>query len=134
VNVRRSCQIETRNLSVGARLILASRRFFLIVYSVPCLHTATTAKKIHGMYFREKTEMRAFQISDELYEQMKRFIVDPFDDTPDVVIQRLIEIADKARNRWSPFESNEGSQEPVAAAPAPQARPMGRRGGEDVIL
>jgi hypothetical protein len=78
--------------------------------------------------------MRAFQVSDELYEQMKRFIVDPFDDTPDVVIQRLIEIADKARNHWSPFESSDGSQEPVAATAAPQPRSAGRRSGEDVIL
>jgi len=80
--------------------------------------------------------MRTFQVSDELYEQMKRFIVDPFDDTPDVVIQRLIEIADKARNRWSPFDPNEVTEEPTAATAAatPQPRPMGRRSAEEVIL
>ena len=97
------------------------------------MHTAT-AEKTRVKSISGRRLMRAFQISDELYEQMKRFIVDPFDDTPDVVIQRLIEIADKARNRWSPFESNEGPQEPAVAAAAPQPRSAGRRSGEDVIL
>jgi len=48
--------------------------------------------------------MRTFKVSDELYEQLKSFVIDPFDDTPDVVIARLIEIVRKARNQWSPFE------------------------------
>ena len=29
---------------------------------------------------------------------------DPFDDTPDLVVMRLMEIADKAKNRWSAFD------------------------------
>ena len=53
--------------------------------------------------------MRTFKVSDELYEQLKSFVVDPFDDTPDIVIGRLIEIVNKAKNRWSPFE--EGSRQ-----------------------
>ncbi len=48
--------------------------------------------------------MRTFKVSDEVYEQLKTFVVDPFDDTPDAVIGRLIEIVNKAKNRWSPFE------------------------------
>ncbi len=32
--------------------------------------------------------MRTFKVSDELYEQLKSFVIDPFDDTPDVVIAR----------------------------------------------
>lgn len=64
--------------------------------------------------------MRMFRISDELYEQLKRFIVDPFDDTPEVVIQRLIEIVDKARSRWSPFEAYDPPEEPTRPAEAPQ--------------
>jgi len=48
--------------------------------------------------------MRTFKVSDELYEQLKSFVIDPFDDTPDVVIARLIEIVKKARSRWSPFD------------------------------
>jgi len=47
--------------------------------------------------------MRTFQVSDEVYEQLKSFVVDPFDDTPDTVIGRLVEIVNKAKSRWSPF-------------------------------
>jgi hypothetical protein len=82
--------------------------------------------------------MRTFTISDELYEQLKRYIVDPFDDTPEVVIERLMEIVDKARSRWSPFEAYDPPEEsPRPAEPSPeqhrerppeppQARPLER--------
>ena len=52
--------------------------------------------------------MRTFKVSDQTYEQLKSFIVDPFDDTPEVVLGRLIEIVNKARDRWSPFEPVDG--------------------------
>ena len=84
--------------------------------------------------------MRTFKISDELYEQLKRFIVDPFDDTPEVVIGRLVEIVDKARNRWSPFEVDDSSEEPSQPAEVPQEqerqreRPVPRHATEEVIL
>jgi len=55
--------------------------------------------------------MRSFRVSDELYEQLKAFVVDPFDDTPDIVIGRLIEIVNKAKGRWSPFEPSEAPEE-----------------------
>ena len=71
--------------------------------------------------------MRTFRISDELYEQLKRYIVDPFDDTPEVVIERLIEIVDKARSRWSPFEAYDPPEEAVRPAEAPQEQPIPRR-------
>jgi hypothetical protein len=71
--------------------------------------------------------MRTFRISDELYEQLKRYIVDPFDDTPEVVIERLIEIVDKARSRWSPFEAYDPPEEPAHPVEAPQERPLPRR-------
>jgi predicted CopG family antitoxin len=48
--------------------------------------------------------MRTFKVSDDVYEQLKSFVVDPFDDTPDAVIGRLVEIVNKAKSRWSPFE------------------------------
>jgi hypothetical protein len=48
--------------------------------------------------------MRSFKVSDDVYEQLKTFVVDPFDDTPENVISRLIEIVNKAKSRWSPFE------------------------------
>lgn len=55
--------------------------------------------------------MRTFKVSDELYEQLKSFVVDPFDDTPDIVIGRLIEIVNKAKGRWSPFDSEDTQEE-----------------------
>lgn len=77
--------------------------------------------------------MRTFKISDELYEQLKRFIVDPFDDTPEVVIGRLIEIVDKARNRWSPFAAYDA---PAVSRPVetPQEQPAPQATAQEVIL
>lgn len=49
--------------------------------------------------------MRTIQISDDLFEQLKDLVVDPFDDTPDLVIGRLIEIVNKAKSRWSPLDA-----------------------------
>jgi len=60
--------------------------------------------------------MRTFKVSDEMYEQMKSFVVDPFDDTPEVVITRLIEIVNKAKDRWSPFEVYESRNAERAAS------------------
>ena len=48
--------------------------------------------------------MKTIQISDELNAKLKNFVVDPFDDTPDSVISRLIEIAEKAKGKWSAWE------------------------------
>ena len=48
--------------------------------------------------------MRTVTISDELFESLKGFVVDPFDDTPDLVIGRLIAIVNKAKSRWSPLD------------------------------
>jgi len=66
------------------------------------------------MAFRRKS-MRTFKVSDEMYEQLKSFVVDPFDDTPEVVINRLIEIVNKAKDRWSPFEAYESRNTERAA-------------------
>ena len=40
--------------------------------------------------------MRTLKVSDDVYEQLKCLVVDPFDDTPEIVIGRLIEIVNKA--------------------------------------
>jgi len=48
--------------------------------------------------------MKILKISDETYDQLKTFVVDPFDDTPDSVVMRLMDIADKAKKRWSAFD------------------------------
>ncbi len=68
--------------------------------------------------------MRTFRVSDQMYEQLKSFIVDPFDDTPELVIGRLIEIVNKAKARWAPFEVPESAPEAE-----PPAKPR-RRGPE----
>ncbi len=49
--------------------------------------------------------MKTIQISDELFDELKTLVVDPFDDTPDSVIGRLIQIVKKAKSRWSPLEA-----------------------------
>ncbi len=49
--------------------------------------------------------MRTIRISEELFERLKTFVVDPFDDTPDAVIGRLIDIVAKAKIRWSPLDT-----------------------------
>ena len=72
--------------------------------------------------------MRTFQVSDEMYEQLKSFVVDPFDDTPEVVLSRLIEIVNKARDHWSPFEDSEPS--PRAESPV-KSRVTGHERMED---
>jgi hypothetical protein len=64
--------------------------------------------------------MRTFRVSDQMYEQLKSFIVDPFDDTPELVIGRLIEIVNKAKARWAPFEAPEAI--PEAEPPAKPRR------------
>ena len=51
--------------------------------------------------------MKVIEISDEVYESLKNFVVDPFEDTPEFVICRLIEIAEKAKGRWSPWCAEE---------------------------
>lgn len=55
--------------------------------------------------------MKNLQITDEAYEALKTFIIDPFDDSPEKVIVRLMDIVNKARQRWSPFEEEETEAE-----------------------
>jgi len=70
--------------------------------------------------------MRTVTISDELFEELKGFVVDPFDDTPDLVIGRLISIVNKAKSRWSPLEgceaTSEGTSEPQAPSQSNKPR------------
>ena len=65
--------------------------------------------------------MRTFRVSDQMYEQLKTFIVDPFDDTPELVIGRLIEIVNKAKARWAPFEAPEAAAREAAPEVEPPA-------------
>ncbi|UCG56521.1 MAG: hypothetical protein JSU70_16860 [Phycisphaerales bacterium] len=45
--------------------------------------------------------MKTLQISDEVYQQLLAFVIDPFEDTADAVIARLCNVASKAKDRWS---------------------------------
>ena len=49
-------------------------------------------------------KMKTIKVSDEIYEKLKDFVADPFDDTPEVVIGRVVDIAHKAKCRWSPLD------------------------------
>lgn len=46
--------------------------------------------------------MKTLQVSDELFEKLRTFVVDPFEDTPEVILDRLMDIVDKAKQKWSP--------------------------------
>ena len=48
--------------------------------------------------------MKVLEISDELYARLRNCVVDPFDDTPESVVGRLIDIVDKAKSRLSPWD------------------------------
>jgi len=75
--------------------------------------------------------MKTINVSDEIYEKLKDFVVDPFDDSPEIVISRVVNIANKAKSRWSPFDPQEEAEsEPQYSfnntgtenEPAPQER------------
>ena len=57
--------------------------------------------------------MKTLEISDEVYDSLKAFVIDPFDDTPNAVLRRLIDIANKAQSRWSAFETKPQAQSAV---------------------
>lgn len=60
--------------------------------------------------------MRTFKVSDDLYNQLKSLVVDPFDDTPEIVITRLIEIVNKAKGRWCSFDEEDEADEPAESS------------------
>lgn len=72
--------------------------------------------------------MKTIQISDELHKKLQNFVVDPFDDTPDSVISRLIDIADKAKGKWSNWEVEEEETKKQAA---PQNKQGQQRQGKN---
>jgi len=49
--------------------------------------------------------MKTLQVSDEVYQKLLEFVVDPFEDTADVVISRVTEIAKKAKDQYSHIEA-----------------------------
>lgn len=46
--------------------------------------------------------MKTISITDELFEQLKEFVVDPYEDTPETIVERLVDIVSKAKRRWNP--------------------------------
>ncbi len=65
--------------------------------------------------------MRNIQISDELYDRLKNCIVDPFDDTPESVVGRLIDIVDKSKSRCSSWDAAEDTGQQVKSQYRPTA-------------
>ena len=49
------------------------------------------------------------QISDELYDRLKNFVFDPFEDTPESVIEHLMDIVDKTKSKCSSWVGAEDS-------------------------
>lgn len=47
--------------------------------------------------------MKSLQINDEVYEGLKAFVVDPFEDTPSTVLMRLMNIVSKAQSHFCPI-------------------------------
>jgi hypothetical protein len=66
--------------------------------------------------------MKVIQISDELYDRLKNCIVDPFDDTPEVVIGRLVDIVEKSKSEFSSWDAAENPAKQAKAA-AQQVKP-----------
>ena len=64
---------------------------------------------------KRERAMKVINVSDELYESLKSFVADPFDDTPETVISRLMDIAAKAKDRWSRFEVQPKPQQSIPA-------------------
>ncbi|MHC4911543.1 MAG: hypothetical protein ACYTE5_00880 [Planctomycetota bacterium] len=67
--------------------------------------------------------MKVIQISDELYDRLKDCIADPFDDTPESVIGRLIDIVDKSKSECSSWDAPEDTAQ-QAQDTAQQVKPQ----------
>ena len=67
--------------------------------------------------------MKVIQISDELYDRLKNCIVDPFDDTPESVIGRLVDIVDKSKSACSSWDAAEDTGQQVKPQRRPTTRP-----------
>jgi hypothetical protein len=57
--------------------------------------------------------MKVIKISDQLYDRLKNCIVDPFDDTPEIVIGRLVDIVEKSKTEFSSWEAAENTAQQV---------------------
>ena len=89
--------------------------------------------------------MKQVMVSDEVFDQLKNFIVDPFDETIETVICRLITITSKARDRWLDLNGAGGdaaaagetsAELPLADVEGPSVKPsfQSRRISEPSVL
>ena len=70
--------------------------------------------------------MKTIQISEELSDRLKAFVVDPFDDTPEVVIGRVLDIADKAKSKWISWDAEEEAEQEAESQPKSSKRRTGQ--------
>lgn len=75
--------------------------------------------------------MKTIEISDELYERLKAYVVDPFDDNPEKVIGRVVDIAEKAKSKWISWEAEAEAKQKEPEA-KPQTPKRSRSGQEHV--
>ena len=66
--------------------------------------------------------MITLNINDKVFDSMKDFVVDPFTEAPETVLWRVVEIAGKAKQKWSPLEDNQ-SVRPVNTGPTAPSIP-----------
>ena len=78
--------------------------------------------------------MKVIEISDELYERLKAFVVDPFDDTPEIVLGRVVDIVDKAKSKWTSWDAEAEAEQKAEqkAEPQPRSSKRSRSGQEQV--
>jgi hypothetical protein len=55
--------------------------------------------------------MKLIEISEELFEKLKQFVVDPFDDSPEAVISRLVDIVEKAKTKWISWDNSKNAKQ-----------------------
>jgi len=78
--------------------------------------------------------VKTLEINDEVYENLKAFVVDPFDDTPNAVLMRLIHIANKAQDQWSPFATSTRTTRPYDSVPSQTRIPETGDESESLML
>lgn len=78
--------------------------------------------------------MKAIQISDELYDRLKNCIVDPFDDTPESVVGRLIDIVDKSKSRCSSWDAAAEDTRQQDRPTTPSKSRNVQAGHDDIVL
>ena len=76
--------------------------------------------------------MKVIEISDELYDRLKTFVVDPFDDTPEIVLGRVVDIVDKAKSKWISWDAEEEAEPEEKPQAKSSSSKRGRSGQEQV--